>query len=70
MEITLNIDTRIIAGKQLIIFLKSLPFVKIKEEKKPNKQTMQAINEATNKKTNKYKSSKDLFNKLNKKINV
>ena len=70
MEITINIDTRIVAGKQLIIFLKSLPFVKIKEEKTPNRQTIQAINDATDKKTTKYKSSNDLFNKLNKKVNV
>ncbi len=69
MEITINIDTRKKAGAELLNFLKSLSFVKVKEEKKPSKLLLNSVKEAKNKKNltemnGKDKLSKFLINEL------
>ncbi len=64
--ITISIKENSKQAKNLIEYLKSLPFVIIHEDKKPNATTLKAIKEVEEGKVHKTKGKADFFNKLNK----
>lgn len=63
---TVIIDTRSKEAKKMVEFLKTTSFAKVIEDKKPNDETIQAMNEVAEGKLNSYKSAKDLMTKLKK----
>ena len=67
MYLRINENTN--QAKAFIELAKTLSFVEIVENV-PNKETIKAIEAARSGKTNKYKNSKEMFAKLNKKLNV
>ena len=63
---TIIIDDTSVQAKKMIDFIKTLPFVKVVDERIPNKETLRAINDIKEGKTNSYKSTEELFDKLRK----
>lgn len=54
MAVTLRVDTRSKASLRFIEFVRTLPFVKVEEpEKKPNSETIKAIEDVENGNTEK-----------------
>jgi antitoxin component of RelBE/YafQ-DinJ toxin-antitoxin module len=65
MAVTLRVDTRSKASLRFIEFVRTLPFVKVEEpEKKPNAETIKAIEDVEQGRTIKVKNSKELFKNL------
>jgi hypothetical protein len=65
--LTLRVDKHHRSYKDFISYLYSLPFVKLdnkEEELQPSAKTRRAIADVDEGKTNKYVSSKELFDKL------
>ena len=65
--LTLRVDKHHKAYKNFITYLQSLPFVKLdgkEEDLQPNAKTRKAIADVDEGRTNKYASSKELFDKL------
>jgi hypothetical protein len=67
---TVIIDTRSKEAKKMVEFLKTTSFAKVIEDKEPNDETVQAMNEVAEGKVNSYKSAKDLMAKLKKNSGV
>jgi len=67
---TIVIDTRSIEAKKMVEFLRSTKYAKIVEDKIPNEETLEAINEVHEGSLNTYKSTKDLISSLKKKASV
>jgi len=67
---TIVIDTRSIEAKKMVEFLRSTKYAKIVEDKTPNEETLEAINEVHEGNLNTYKSAKDLISSLKKKASV
>lgn len=67
---TIVIDTRSSEAKKMVEFLRSTKYAKIVEDKIPNEETLEAINEVQEGNLNSYKSAKDLISSLNKKASV
>ena len=67
---TIVIDTRSSEAKKMVEFLRSTKYAKIVEDKTPNEETLEAINEVQEGNLNSYKSAKDLISSLNKKASV
>ena len=63
---TVIIDTRSKEAKKMVEFLKTASFAKVIEDKDPNDETIQAMNEVAEGKVNSYKSTKDLMASLKK----
>ena len=63
---TVIIDTRSREAKKMVEFLKTTRFAKVIEEKVPNDETVQAMNEVAEGKVKSYKSAKDLMASLKK----
>lgn len=65
MAVVFSVDTRSKTALRFIEFIKTLPFVKMEEpEKKPNAETIQAIEDVENGRTFRVKNSKELFKDL------
>lgn len=67
---TIVIDTRTSEAKKMVEFLRSTKYAKIVEDKTPNEETIEAINEVQEGNLNSYKSAKDLISSLKKKASV
>jgi hypothetical protein len=67
---TIVIDTRSSEAKKMVEFLRSTKYAKIVEDKTPNEETLEAINEVQEGNLNSYKSAKDLISSLKKKASV
>ncbi len=62
MEITIEIDTKRQEAQKFIELLKVLSFLTIKETNEPNKDTIEAIEEARNNRTTKVEiKTNDIF---------
>ena len=67
---TIIIDDKSASAKKMIEYLKTLSYVKVIDERVPNKETLRAVNDIKTGKVNSYKSTEELFAKLRKKTNV
>jgi hypothetical protein len=64
--ITISIKETGKQAKNLIEYLKTLPYVIVHDDKKPNAVTLKAIKEVEEGKVTKSKNKQDFFEKLNK----
>jgi hypothetical protein len=64
MLTTVVIDTRSTEAQKMLEFLKTTRYAKVIEEKIPNIETLQAIDEIESGKVNSYTSVKEMMQKL------
>ena len=67
---TIIIDTRTTEAKKMLEFLKTTRYARVLEEKEPNDETIQAMQEVEEGKVKTYKSAKDLMSGLKKEAGV
>ncbi len=64
MQTTVVIDTHSIEAQKMLEFLKATRYAKVIEEKTPNIETLQAIDEIEAGNVNSYTSVKEMMQKL------
>jgi len=64
MQTTVVIDTRSIEAQKMLEFLKTTRYAKVIEEKIPNTETLQAIDEIESGNVNSYNSVKEMMQNL------
>jgi hypothetical protein len=67
--IYLKINENTEKAKAFVQLAKTMEFVEVIEDDIPNRETIKAIEDAGTGKVNTYKTGKDLFKKLDKKVN-
>lgn len=67
---TVIIDTRYREAKKILEFLKTTRYAKVFDEKTPNEETRQAMNEVENGEVKSYQSVNELIDSLKKKAGV
>ena len=67
---TVVIDTHSIEAKKMLEFLKATRYARVLDEKEPNEDTLQAINEIESGNVNAYASVNEMMNKLSKSAGV
>ncbi len=68
--VTVLIDTNSDEAKKMLDFLKSTRYAKVLEDKEPNDETLQAIQDVESGKTRPYDSANQLINSLKSKAGV
>lgn len=67
---TVIIDTQSEEAKKILEFLKTTRYAKVVDEKVPNDETLEAMNEVEEGKVNSYSSAKELMAEIKKKAGV
>lgn len=68
--VTVLIDNKSDEAKKILDFLRSTRYAKVLEDKEPNDETLQAIQDVESGKTKQYDSANELINSLKSKAGV